>query len=172
MYCTNCGSEVNDGAKFCSECGASLAGNNATAIKAQTDNDFTRFLVYTCNSVRFDELERACIETGEPSISSDSWRLKNARKNFRIPDKEDVYLILNATDDDGDDIGRGLAICTNGIYYCGSSDRISFLNWQNFRNKLISLYNDSISIGGESFDVGFGAKKVVMILKNIQDYMS
>lgn len=35
MICPNCGKEVNDGIKFCPECGADLSANNATAANNQ-----------------------------------------------------------------------------------------------------------------------------------------
>ena len=192
MYCTTCGSQVNDGAKFCSECGASLSGNKAATNRDDTApvksrDDFIKFVVKTCNSVRLNSDDKRCIEIGEPAISIDSSQLDEARKNFRIPDSEDVYLIFSANyfaaEEEGADEklfcdeGYGLAICTSGLYYCGGSGKISFLSWQKFKDVQIEFDDyqdesgDTLYVGDEYFSAEFVGRKVAMILEDIQNYL-
>lgn len=42
MFCSNCGSQIADGAKFCSNCGANLSGKPAmTQQRVSTSNQIT-----------------------------------------------------------------------------------------------------------------------------------
>ncbi|HOA30561.1 MAG: zinc-ribbon domain-containing protein [Clostridiaceae bacterium] len=45
MYCSNCGAENNDEAKFCNKCGSTVAGNTP-AVKEVEDNKVIFILAY------------------------------------------------------------------------------------------------------------------------------
>lgn len=98
MFCSNCGSQIADGAKFCSNCGANLSGNPAmTQQRVSTSNQITAGSVARMspddafelirNYHNFDELTQSRIWKGV--VEAGVYDTFNRRRQFG----DDVYII-------------------------------------------------------------------------------
>lgn len=60
MFCMNCGKELPNGAKFCSECGTPVEGKRTENVQAEPDNCDIQGIIYMLQGVRdvLQECER------------------------------------------------------------------------------------------------------------------
>ena len=122
-----------------------------------------KVIIQACASSRMDSIY---CEIGQPTIPLSSSKYINAKKNFKIPDKEIVFLIYDATILGG--CRKGIAICDGGLYYFGN--RAGVINWSQFKNITLSYGLTGLKIGDELFSVGGGdGKNLLLILKTIQE---
>lgn len=121
-FCTNCGSRINDGSKFCSECGASISTPNRenTTRKSVFDGEIHKCpscgevlssFVAVCPSCGYEIRGKAATN----SVQQFYWELNKATnleqkdlmiRNFPIPNtKEDIleFLILASSNIIGED---------------------------------------------------------------------
>lgn len=134
--------------------------------KTETMKENTDFIVRSCEGIKFDSLY---CEMGSPTIPSTSKKYQKAKLYFKIPDNEDVFFIYDSTV-----LGScktGLAICTSGYYY--SLNKNGYIPWKEFVSVDISKCFGGIRIGKEEFTTSTSteAKKIMMILKGIQEYL-
>mgnify|MGYP003436194760 FL=1 len=121
-FCTNCGSRINDGSKFCSECGASISTPNRenTTRKSVFDGEIHKCpscgevlnsFVAVCPSCGYEIRGKAATN----SVQQFYWELNKTTsveqkdlmiRNFPIPNtKEDIleFLILASSNIIGED---------------------------------------------------------------------
>ncbi len=124
----------------------------------------TDFIIQICNR---DKINSTYCEVGHPVILASSKKYSDAKVNFQIPDKEDIFLIYDSTVFGG--CRKGFAICTTGIYYC--ENKKGYIDWEQFRSVDISLGFSGLKIANELFVVSGSGKQLLMILKSIQEYL-
>lgn len=128
-----------------------------------TKND-TDFIVRSCKDIKIDNMY---CEVGNPTIQPSSKRYQKAKLYFNIPDHEDIYFIYDNTV-----LGScktGFALCTSGYYYCVSQK--GYIPWEEFVSVSISKCFGGIQVGREEFTTSGEGKKLIMILKSIQEYL-
>lgn len=120
LFCSNCGKQLEDDAKFCSGCGKVVNSNTSTESKRKVEYKGTIHKCPNCGEI-LDAFTVKCpscdYEIRDASVTESvkdfSYKLENARndkdkasiiRHFPIPnDKEDIweFLILAATNVDG-----------------------------------------------------------------------
>lgn len=121
-FCTNCGSRLNDGSKFCSECGANVGVQNKENTTRKTVFDGEIHKCPNCGEV-LDSFRATCTSCGyelrgkaavysvqqfyrELNNVTDIQRKDDMIRNFPIPNtKEDIreFLILASSNIMGED---------------------------------------------------------------------
>ncbi len=121
----------------------------------------TDFIVKAAHSVNIDNVY---FEAGNPCISPSSRKYSNTRKNLKIPNGEDIYLIWDATILGG--VRKGFALCTTGLYYCTKAP--GFIDWERFSKVKIEKSAGGISIADEEFLCAID-DDMLKLLHNLQE---
>lgn len=151
--------------KFVNEIYAIYHGNSEDANEVCIKDDIESNIDYitrACNSVNIDS---PYCEVGHPEVLPTVSKYNKAKCNFNIPDDESIFLIFDATVFGG--CQKGFAICTTGFYYCGHQR--GYLDWKQFKDTPISSSFAEIKVGYEEFNTGTDGKKLLMILRSIQE---
>ncbi len=110
------------------------------------------------------EIESPYFEVGNPTIESSSRKYFNAKRNLRIPDNEEIFLIFDATILGG--VRKGFAFCTTGLYYCTSKP--GYMDWNKFSKVPVIESTSGVKIGSEDF-LCSDEKEMLKILTNLQE---
>jgi hypothetical protein len=121
-------------------------------------------LIKACHAVNMDSIY---CEAGNPIIDSTSKKYLNARRNFGIPDEEEIFFIYDATVFGS--CQKGFAICNSGIYYSGRVR--GYWTWNEFKTLNISGGFFGLKMGSEEFSSGTDGKNLMVILEMIQEYL-
>ena len=86
MYCTNCGSAIQEGAKFCAQCGTKI---EAIEINSSIESNVTNKCTIVCTEMeykwalfgKFNYRFQACLENGEVIMESDKMALSGFEYN-------------------------------------------------------------------------------------------
>lgn len=139
-------------------------GSVNASQSASTPSSVRNAIIKACNCVNLTTDE---CEVGNPVLSVSAKKYTKAKTYFRIPDNEEIYLIYDATVFGS--CQKGFAICSNGLYY--SEDRIGYIGWEDFKSLNISKGITGLKIGDLLFSTGLDGKKLMMILKSLQEYL-
>lgn len=105
---------------------------------------------------------------GEPIISPSAKKYIVAKKNFKIPEEDNIFLIFDSTI-----LGsceKGFALCSSGFYYCQSV--CGYLSWEQFAKQKVTYGLAGLKVAGELFNVGFDGKNLSIILNTIKELFS
>lgn len=151
--------------KFVNEIYAIYHGNSADADEVCIKDDIesnVEFIARACNSVSIDSMY---CELGHPEVMPTASKYSKAKCNFNIPDDESIFLIYDATVFGG--CQKGFAVCATGFYYCGHQR--GYWEWKQFKDVPISSCFSGIKVGYEEFNTATDGKKLLMILRSIQE---
>lgn len=151
--------------KFVNEIYAIYHGNSEDADKVCIKDDIesnVEFIIRACNSVNIDSMY---CEVGHPEVMPMAPKYSKAKCNFNIPDEESIFLIYDATVFGG--CQKGFAVCATGFYYCGHQR--GYWEWKQFKDVPISSCFSGIKVGYEEFNTATDGKKLLMVLRSIQE---
>ena len=93
-------------------------------------------------------------------------KMKKVKKNFEIPEEDDVYVICNTS------IGftQGFALATSGFYYLEDSQKKKGkMTWKAFKQaRIMAAGRNMLLVDDLQFEIYFSSKDVERILKTIQ----
>ena len=89
-----------------------------------------------------------------------------ARKHFKIPDKENVYMICDATFFGS--CKQGFALCSSGLYFCESWKSITgFISWEDFPYTIM-WYKQKQGFHIDSYYFSAGSEEMLKFLQDLQ----
>ena len=91
MFCSKCGNEVADGARFCPSCGAAIDDNRTDGAETVTDDMVTT-----------DEMGESVEEAGSGGLVG---LIRNNKGGLIVAIITDLVLIVNSLSEDGDASG-------------------------------------------------------------------
>lgn len=172
---------IQEDAEFTVQCVIIARGGNLEIVTENTNNKINVSVNYENTEVENDRIQintdiifRACkismdslfCELGYP-LGPSSKRFLMAKNNFKIPDNDDIYFILDATASCS--CKNGFAICTSGIYSSSMSN--GYISWAEFKRLGFYIQNSNIvAIGDKKFTVNSVHAEIIgEILKNIRN---
>lgn len=135
--------------KFIDEIYYTFNGNNDEDENSENNEKSTisDLLVYACHVVKVSD---TYCTVGNPTVASSAKKYSLARRNFNIPEEDDIFLIYDSTILGGCE--KGFAICSSGIYYC---QRVcGYLDWVQFSKQNITYGFTGLKLANESFNMG------------------
>lgn len=122
-------------------------------------------LAYACHIVKVND---TYCTVGNPTVEPSAKKYSIARRNFNIPDEDDIFLIYDSTVFGSCE--KGFAICTSGIYYCQNVR--GYLDWAQFSKQNITCGFTGLKLANETFSMGTDGKNISIILNTIKEHLS